>query len=185
MRPPEKQRRIERFETAHRERGLPVTMQRRAVFEAILDRRDHPTADQVFLAVHPRLPQLARMTVYRILGKLVSLRLLSKTCHPGSSARFDPKLHQHHHLVCLDCGDIIDLEDARLNKLPLPEVGRRGFQIEGYHINFRGRCVRCRQIPQALAARRQRAPRLRIPRKKSKLQLQTRQQSTQRKEQVL
>ena len=167
----EKQRRLERFETAHREGGLPVTMQRRAVFEAILDRRDHPTADQVFHAVHPRLPQLSRMTVYRILGTLVSLRLLSKTCHPGSSARFDPKLHQHHHLVCLDCGDIIDLEDARLNQLPWPDAGRHGFQIEGYHIHFRGRCARCRQKPQAFGAGRKTAPRLLTQRNKTRLKL--------------
>lgn len=167
----EKQQRTERFETAHRESGLPVTIQRRAVFEAILDRRDHPTADQVFHAVHPRLPQISRMTVYRILGTLVSLGLLSKTCHPGSSARFDPKLHQHHHLVCLDCGDIIDVEDARLNKLPWPDVGRHGFQIEDYHINFRGRCARCRQSAKARLAGRKRAPRLRLPRNKSKPEL--------------
>ena len=165
----EKQRRIERFETAHRESGLPVTMQRRAVFEAILDRRDHPTADQVFQAVHPRLPQLSRMTVYRILGTLVSLGLLSKTCHPGSSVRFDPKLDQHHHLVCLDCGDIIDLEDARLNKLPWPDVGRQGFQIEDYHIHFRGQCTRCRKKHQAFGAGRKTARRLQISRNKSNL----------------
>jgi Fur family transcriptional regulator, peroxide stress response regulator len=164
----EKQRRIERFETAHRESGLPVTMQRRAVFEAIMDRRDHPTADQVFHVLHPRLPQLSRMTVYRILGTLVSLGLLSKTCHPGSTARFDPKLHQHHHLVCLQCGDIIDLEDARLNKLPWPDVGRHGFQIEDYYIHFRGRCARCRQKPQAFRAGRKTARRLCIPQNKSK-----------------
>ena len=42
MSPTEKQQRIDRFFAAHRERGLPVTTQRRAVFEAILDRRDHP-----------------------------------------------------------------------------------------------------------------------------------------------
>src|SRR5664279_5833386 len=132
MTPAEKQRRIELFETAHRQSGLPVTMQRRAVFEAILERRDHPTADQVFHVVHPRLPQLSRMTVYRILATLVSLGLLSKTCHPGSSARFDPKLHQHHHLICLVCGRIIDVEDPRLNHVPWPKVTPRGFQIEDY-----------------------------------------------------
>ncbi len=165
----EKQQRIARFETAHRENGLPVTMQRRAVFEAILDRRDHPTADQIFRAVHPRLHQLSRMTVYRILGKLVSLGLLSKTCHPGSSTRFDPKLHQHHHLVCLDCGDIIDLEDTRLNRIPWPDVRRHEFQIEDYNIHFRGRCARCRQRPNTPPAGRKRAPRIRIPQDKSSL----------------
>jgi Fur family peroxide stress response transcriptional regulator len=171
MSPTEKQQRIDRFFAAHRERGLPVTTQRRAVFEAILDRRDHPTAEQVYRAVLGELPQISRMTVHRILGTFVSLGLLSKTCHPGSSARFDPKLHQHHHLVCLDCGDIIDFEDARLNKLPWPDVGRHGFQIQDYHIHFRGRCARCRQKPQAFGAGRKTAPRLQIQRNKPKLKL--------------
>jgi len=168
MTPADKQRRIERFETAYHESGLPVTMQRRAVFEAILGRRDHPTADQVFHAVHPRLPQLSRMTVYRILGTLVSLGLVSRTCHAGSSARFDPELHQHHHLVCLNCGDIIDIEDARLDQLPRPDVGRHGFQIEDYHILFRGRCAGCRQKPHAPGAGRKTAARPRISQIKTK-----------------
>ena len=184
MSPADKKQRLERFFAAHRESGLPVTTQRRAVFEAILDRTDHPTAEQVCRAVRAGLPQISRMTVHRILGTFVSLGLLSKTCHPGSSARFDPKLHQHHHLVCLDCGDILDLEDPRLNQLPWPDVGRHGFQIEDYHIHFRGRCARCRKKLQALEARRQRAPRLRIRRKKCKLTLKTRPQFTQRKEQI-
>ena len=169
MSPPEKQQRLDRFVAAHRERGLPVTTQRRAVFEAILDRRDHPTAEQVYRAVRAGLPQISRMTVHRILGTFVSLGLLSKTCHPGSSARFDPKLHQHHHLVCLDCGHIIDLEDPRLNQLPWPDVGESGFQIQDYHVHFRGRCARCRQKPQVFGAGRKSAPSLRIPQNKSKL----------------
>jgi Fur family peroxide stress response transcriptional regulator len=147
MSPTEKQQRIDRFFAAHRERGLPVTTQRRAVFEAILGRRDHPTAEQVYRAVRAGLPQISRMTVHRILGTFVSLGLLSKTCHPGSSARFDPKLHLHHHLVCLDCGRIIDVEDPRLNQLPWPKVNPREFQIEDYLVHFRGRCARCSQKP--------------------------------------
>ncbi len=47
---------------AHRESGLPVTIQRRAVFEAILERQDHPTAEQVYRAVRRDLPQISRMT---------------------------------------------------------------------------------------------------------------------------
>jgi Fur family transcriptional regulator, peroxide stress response regulator len=95
----EPQQRIDRFVAAHRESRLPITTQRRAVFDAILDRHDHPTAEQVYRAVRDELPQISRMTVRRILGTFVSLGLVVKTCHPGSSARFDPKLHQHHHLV--------------------------------------------------------------------------------------
>ena len=50
MSPAEKQQRIDRFFAAHRECGLPVTTQRRAVFEVIQDRTDHPTAEQLYRA---------------------------------------------------------------------------------------------------------------------------------------
>jgi Fur family transcriptional regulator, peroxide stress response regulator len=154
----DKEQRREHFFAAHRQAGLPVTTQRRAVFEAILDQTDHPTADQLYRAVRGALPQISRMTVHRILGTFVSLRLVTKAFHPGSAARFDPKLHQHHHLVCLDCGRIIDVEDSRLNRLPWPKVNPGEFQIEDYHVYFRGRCARCRRKPRARQCRRD-APR--------------------------
>jgi Fur family peroxide stress response transcriptional regulator len=141
----ERQQRLDQFTRAHRENGFPVTMQRRVVYETILERKDHPSADQIYEAVREQAPQISRMTVYRILGNLVTLGLLAKTCHPGSVARFDPKIHQHHHLVCLDCGGIIDLEEERLNKVTWPDVRRFGFEIADYHIHFRGRCAACRQ----------------------------------------
>lgn len=143
MRASATQERLDRFFAAHRQGGLPVTTQRRAVFEAILGRTDHPTAEHLYRAVRGRLPQISRMTVHRILGNFVSLGLVAKTCHPGSAARFDPKVDQHHHLVCLDCGRIMDVEDSRLNRLPWPDVNPREFQIEDYHVHFRGRCARC------------------------------------------
>lgn len=149
MRPAEKQQRIDHFFAAHHESGLPVTTQRRAVFEAILERTDHPTAEQLYGAVRGQLPQISRMTVHRILGTFVSLGLVAKTCHPGSSARFDPKVHQHHHLVCLECGRISDVEDPRLDHIPWPKVNPGEFQIEGYDVHFRGRCARCSQKPRA------------------------------------
>ena len=168
MSPADKEQRVNRFFAAHRESGLPVTTQRRAVFEAILDRGDHPTAEQVYRAVRGELPQISRMTVHRILGTFVSLRLVAKTCHPGSSARFDPKIHQHHHLVCLDCGGIIDVEDPRLNQIPWPDVRSHGFQIEDYLVHFRGRCARCRQKLHPLGAGRKAAARLRASQNKTK-----------------
>ena len=158
MSPADKQQRLDRFLAAHRERGLPVTIQRRAVFEAILECQDHPTAERLYRAVRQDLPQISRMTVHRILGTFPSLGLVAKTCHPGSAARFDPKIHQHHHLVCLDCGAIIDVEDPRLNRIPWPQVNPREFSIQDYHVHFRGRCARCQQKAR-VAQRRRSAPR--------------------------
>lgn len=154
MRPEEKQARIERFERLCRVHGLSLTVQRRVILEAILDREDHPAADQVYEAVRERIPGVSRTTVYRVLETLVRLGLITKVCHPGAAARFDPKTHQHHHLVCLHCGGIVDLEDERLEGITLPEVSTKGFEVQEFHIHFRGICPACRKT----LSRAQRAP---------------------------
>ncbi|MCX8156834.1 MAG: transcriptional repressor [Verrucomicrobiae bacterium] len=145
-----------RFLALLRQAGLPVTTQRRAVFEAMLERQDHPTAEQVYQVVLQKLPHISRMTVHRILNTFVALGVVDKTCHPGSAARFDSKTHPHHHLVCLDCGAIMDVEDPRLDRMPRPRIPAGDFVIEDYQVQFRGRCARCQQKARAL----QRRPRI-------------------------
>ena len=65
------QQRVQRFETLCRERGLPLTVQRRDVFKAVLERDDHPSADQIYECVKDRIAGLSRTTVYRVLDRLV------------------------------------------------------------------------------------------------------------------
>lgn len=145
VRPDAKRSRMDEFDRVCRERGLPMTMQRRAVLEAMLDRHDHPTADQVYDKIRLKMPSLSRTTVYRILDTLVQTGMVSKVCHPGSAARFDPKIRQHHHLVCMKCEKIFDIESARLDSVPWPNVRAQGFEISEYHIHFRGVCADCRR----------------------------------------
>jgi Fur family transcriptional regulator, peroxide stress response regulator len=137
--------RMVEFERICRQRRLPLTVQRRTILQAILGREDHPTADQIHTQITTQLPGVSRTSVYRILEMLVETGMITKICHPGSAARFDPKLHRHHHLVCLFCERIIDVEEPRLDHLPLPNVRAHGFQISDYHIHFRGLCTQCRR----------------------------------------
>lgn len=139
-----KRQRVEQFEQWCRRHGLPMTMQRRVVLEAVLSRDDHPTADQILDEVRRRLPSISRTTVYRVLETLVGAGVIMRICHPGSAARFDPKIHQHHHLVCAHCESVVDLEDRRLHGVPWPDVRRFGFEITEYHIHYRGVCRHCR-----------------------------------------
>lgn len=134
---------MEELERLCRENGLPLTVQRRAVLEALMQRHDHPTADQIAEDVALRLPGVSRTTVYRVLDTLVRISLARKVCHPGAAARFEVESHRHHHLVCVECGRMIDLEDSRLDELPFPESGVHGFQLTDYSIQFRGTCAGC------------------------------------------
>lgn len=140
-----KARRMGEFDRVCKERGLPITVQRRAVFEAMLDREDHPAADDIYDAVRLAMPNLSRTSVYRTLETLVETGMVQKVCHPGSTARFDPKISRHHHLVCMKCEKIFDIESAKLDAVPWPNVRAQGFEIADYHIHFRGVCADCRR----------------------------------------
>jgi Fur family peroxide stress response transcriptional regulator len=131
------------FEAECRKRGLAVTVQRRTVFEALSARRDHPTADQVYDAVRDRIPGLSRTTVYRVLEALVEAGFVRKVHHAGGVARFDPVTHRHHHLVCEACGRLVDLDDAAVPALRLPEARGSGFRIKDYSVSFLGLCGAC------------------------------------------
>lgn len=131
-------------EALHRE-GLPLTIQRRAIFEALEGRRDHPTADQVYESVRERIPGLSRTTVYRVLETLVRVGAARKVGHPGAASRFDPRVDHHHHLVCVECEKVVDLEPTAGKKITLPASRRSGFQVHDYSIHFTGLCPDCRR----------------------------------------
>jgi Fur family peroxide stress response transcriptional regulator len=133
---------IEELERNCHQHGLPMTAQRREVLHALALRSDHPTADQVFADVRKRLPEISRATVYRVLETLVRIGIVSKVCHPGSAARYEVARRRHHHLVCISCEKMIDLEDPTLDHLSLPGVGS-GFHIQDYSVQFRGLCTTC------------------------------------------
>lgn len=137
---------IHRFEAACRQRGVPVTVQRRRILEALLDRTDHPTPDQVYAAVKDTLPGVSRTTVYRVLETLVALGVLTKACSPGAATRVDPQTARHHHLVCQRCDRLFDVEDAAVDhRIHPPDVRRQGFTIDDYSIYFTGLCAACQQ----------------------------------------
>lgn len=127
-----------------RERGWPVTAQRRAVLRALAGRRDHPTAEQVHAAAAGRQPGMTRATVYRVLEALETLGVVRKVAHAGAAARYEVDTGPHHHLVCVSCGKIADLRDPGLERLELPPSRASGFVVDDYTIQFRGRCGACR-----------------------------------------
>lgn len=137
--------RLREFAELCRREGLPLTVQRRTILEAVLVRQDHPTAEQLFDDVQERLPGVSRTTVYRVLDTLVRVGVIHRLSHPGTAARFDPKVHQHHHLVCLQCGQIRDVEDGALDALKLPAINAAGYEISEFHIHFRGTCPACQR----------------------------------------
>lgn len=137
---------LERLASLCRERGFPLTAQRRVVFDALLARHDHPTAESLYDDVRRRLPEINRATVYRTLERLVNLGLATRVHRVGLAARFDPNVDRHDHAVCVRCGAMEDLDPAPAGDLPgeVPALSRRGFEILGRSVQVQVLCPGCR-----------------------------------------
>jgi Fe2+ or Zn2+ uptake regulation protein len=125
-----------------RAQGLRVTPQRQRIFAALYDNPEHPTAEAVYASVSAEMPTISLRTVYQTLNDLAAMGELVQLELGTGSARFDPNLDGHHHLVCDQCGKVLDV-DAEIAGLDLPEDRRQGFVIDATEVVFRGTCPQC------------------------------------------
>jgi Fur family transcriptional regulator, peroxide stress response regulator len=137
--------RLKELHSICREKGIPLTAQRRTVLEVLLQRSDHPTADQVYEAVQEQIPQISRRTIYRVLDTLVEFELIRRVHHPGAAARFDGMVGRHHHLVCVQCNKIVDLESPALDSITLPKGKPHGFDVSDFTVQLIGMCSECQK----------------------------------------
>jgi Fur family peroxide stress response transcriptional regulator len=142
----EKHSRLEEFERLCREAGMPCTIQRRIILEEVLGRDDHPSANQVFEAVSARTGGVSRATVHRNLDIIAGMGLITKTCHPGNIARYDARIDIHHHLICMRCSSVVDINDKNLDSLKIPDTSAFDFEVTDFRVQLRGVCGNCREL---------------------------------------
>ncbi len=124
-------------------RGLRVTEQRRAVYDALMAQADHPTAVEVFIRVKGKIPSISLATVYNCLQGLVENGLVRHVHHDRESSRYCANLTEHAHLFCDECGSVTDLP---LRPTRRPE---ENWQIPAEaivsrrEVSFRGLCPAC------------------------------------------
>ena len=126
------------------ESGQRFTEQRAAVYRTLVATDQHPTADEVFLAVRHDLPGISLATVYKSLETLVGCGLAVKLTYGDGSARYDGRTDPHHHARCLACGRVTDIEGS----LPGPQLDALreradGFLVTGYRLELSGYCPSC------------------------------------------
>jgi Fur family ferric uptake transcriptional regulator len=131
---------------ALKKHGYRLTPQRLMVLSAIESSKDHISADEVYSQVVTRYPNVNISTVYRTLELLKRLDLVTETDLGGGRVRYHPanKGH-HHHLVCQECGAMIDLDESLLEPLQEALLLEHNFIADLRHLAIHGRCVICRQ----------------------------------------
>ena len=125
-------------------KNIQVTPQRLAIFEQLMGRKDHPSAEMIFNEIKDDFPSLTLVTVYNTLQKLESTHLCIKVNPLHASARYDGNTQVHQHLVCTHCQKIIDVHDASVS-VELPELLSEKFKIVDQSVTFYGTCVECQE----------------------------------------
>jgi Fe2+ or Zn2+ uptake regulation protein len=127
-----------------RQRGLKVTPQRRAIVERLGADHGHPDADDVYRQVASSMPDVSRTTVYNTLRELVALGELTPVDDAGQGGtRYDTDPECHHHLQCIRCRRLVDIE-RKFDGLKLPPAERAGYRIVSNQVTFYGYCPECR-----------------------------------------
>lgn len=139
------------IENALRHHGYKITPQRRTIISEIMNTREHLTPAAIHDRVKIDYPGIGLVTIYRTLEILEELGFICET-HAGHSCHSyllrRPSGH-HHHLICSDCGKVVDFTDCDLKDLENRLREKSGFKITGHLLEFLGQCQQCRKKAEA------------------------------------
>lgn len=121
--------------------GFRFTQQRQQVYDVLMEKRDHPTAEEVFLRAKRTMPEISMATVYNCLDALVKTGVVRQVKVERGAARFCPNMHEHWHFHCNECGSVFDMDlpENACGAFPLP----KGFKIDQFEIAAHGVCPSC------------------------------------------
>lgn len=131
----------EEYRLILKERGLKVTPQRLAVYEAVDLLHDHPTAEEVSQFIRKKHPDIATGTVYKTLDTLVENDILKRVKTERGLLRYDSVREVHHHLYCTDCDRIEDYIDSELTEMLYSYFEKKqipDFKIEDIRLQIMG-----------------------------------------------
>ena len=123
--------------------GLRVTSQRALILEVI--RSGHLDADEIYRQAREKQPRLSLSTVYRTLQVLKKLGLVEELHFDEARHHYEVKpSSDHHHLVCLSCGKVVEFECPLSPKMKEDIAREKGFEVTGVEIRMTGYCSKCR-----------------------------------------
>ena len=125
---------------ALKNRKIRLSHQRMKILEYMCHNRNHPTADQIYNALHEEEPTLSKTTVYNTLHMLCERELIREINIETSETRYDIAMEDHGHFKCTECGAVydfcFDFEDIAAKELS-------GFEVMDKNVYFKGICPRC------------------------------------------
>jgi Fur family transcriptional regulator, peroxide stress response regulator len=160
-------RRLSEFVQRCRERRLSVTPQRLAIIQALVAAENHPSAEEICAVVRRKHPHVSLATVHRILEQFCQVGEARKVTALHGSARYDGHVEPHHHVYCVRCRRVQDVEMPEVNTLIQGMAHLGEFELLGCSLEIEAICKQCRlkqrraaQPPRSAPARMSSQPRI-------------------------
>ncbi|MDP6569880.1 MAG: Fur family transcriptional regulator [Candidatus Marinimicrobia bacterium] len=138
---------LDKFKIALKKEGLKNTPQRVAVLEEIIKDEGHRESEEIYLALKNQGRHVSRATVYRTMDILVSNGFARKLNLGDGRARYESKVNSphHDHLVCIDCGLIIEFMDQEIEDIQEEIADQHDFVLKRHIHQLFGLCKTCQK----------------------------------------
>ncbi len=124
---------------------IKYSRQREAIKNFLMTRKDHPTAETVYINVREVYPNISLGTVYRNLTLLSDMGEIRKLHLEDGVDHFDADIHPHNHFLCTECGTVLDIDYEENEDFQIDKAANSGFEgkITGHVTYFQGLCPAC------------------------------------------
>ena len=146
------QKRLEHMVGVLREKGCRLTPQRLAMLRILAKSEGHPSAEQIYEKIKVDYPTISLATVYKTLNLLKNMGEVLEVTFASVGSHYDGnKPYPHPHLICTQCGQILDPQCESLAGVAEEIARQTGYRITQQQLNFLGLCPRCQQEGQGPA----------------------------------
>ena len=129
--------------------GLAATHQRQIIYEAAMVPPGHASPEAIYDRVRKKIPGVSLATVYKNLRTFIDCGLLGRVSLHSGSLRVESNPEPHHHLVCIRCKSIVDLEEKELAPIRFRHKLPYGFRAQRVAVDILGICKACSVRPRA------------------------------------
>jgi Fur family transcriptional regulator, peroxide stress response regulator len=126
-----------------KETGVRITPQRHAILEYLIQSMAHPTADDIYKALEGKFPNMSVATVYNNLRVFREVGLVKELTYGDASSRFDYVTSDHYHVICDECGKIVDFHYPGLDEVEQLASHVTGFKVRNHRMEIYGTCDNC------------------------------------------
>lgn len=123
--------------------GVRITPQRHAILEYLISSMTHPTADEIYKALEGRFPNMSVATVYNNLRVFREVGLVKELTYGDASSRFDFVTHEHYHIICEECGKMVDFQYPGLDEIEQFAAHVSGYKVSHHRLEVYGLCPEC------------------------------------------